>query len=260
MSGSLKLVTLSWRPVAIRLCRTSVQISSARGGRPPRAPLTGGPMIPTNPERDDLNPARGIIMAFILGLLILLAAFMSVLLLTCSPGHSIKEQPADDLISRIEQMQMDLEAESALRAEAGRRFAEYMRLGGVLKKHNPALTIAEQHEIGKAVATWSARYGLDARLMLAVIIVESGGDYEAVSPRGAVGLMQVMHWWPERLGVKGDLRVIETNVRVGAFILADNIRRWGTDEGVARYFWGTAARPDGSYLARVRAAREAIEG
>lgn len=71
--------------------------------------------------------------------------------------------------------------------------------------------------------------GLDAHLMVAVIAAESGFDPRAVSPKGAIGLMQLMPGTAERYGVRADtsnsqrdrLMHPETNVRAGALFLRD---------------------------------------
>jgi len=51
----------------------------------------------------------------------------------------------------------------------------------------------------------AARHGLDARLVAAVIWVESSGDPKAVSRKGAQGLMQLMPETARRLGVTNAL-------------------------------------------------------
>jgi len=61
-------------------------------------------------------------------------------------------------------------------------------------------------------------------LVLALIEVESRFDPWAVSPAGAVGLMQVMPFWPSRLGVQNQLVRIAPNIRMGCEILRFYLR------------------------------------
>lgn len=57
-------------------------------------------------------------------------------------------------------------------------------------------------------------------LVMAVLDVESGFDPWAVSSAGAVGLMQVMPFWPEKLGMRRyELTHIEPNLHMGCAIL-----------------------------------------
>lgn len=61
-------------------------------------------------------------------------------------------------------------------------------------------------------------------LVLAMIDVESRFDTWAVSPVGAVGLMQVMPFWPRQLGVQNQLVRIAPNIRMGCEILRFYLR------------------------------------
>src|SRR5258706_6632650 len=56
-------------------------------------------------------------------------------------------------------------------------------------------------------------------LVLALIEVESRFDRWAVSPAGAVGLMQVMPFWPRELGVQNQLVRVAPNIPMGCEIL-----------------------------------------
>jgi soluble lytic murein transglycosylase-like protein len=74
-------------------------------------------------------------------------------------------------------------------------------------------------------------------LVLALMEVESRFDRYAVSPAGAVGLMQVMPFWPRELGVQNQLVKVAPNIRMGCEILryyvrAEN-RNW--TRALARY-------------------------
>lgn len=78
----------------------------------------------------------------------------------------------------------------------------------------------------------SREQGIDMELLQALIATESGFDPQAVSPKGAVGLMQVMPATAERYGVTGDKKASvatkltdpRTNIRAGARYLRDLIR------------------------------------
>jgi soluble lytic murein transglycosylase-like protein len=82
---------------------------------------------------------------------------------------------------------------------------------------------------------------LDPALVRAIIAVESSFDPDAVSPKGAVGLMQVIPETGERYGIADDgmrtvaqkLRDPEVNVRVGTRYLRDLIALFANDLGLA---------------------------
>ena len=74
-------------------------------------------------------------------------------------------------------------------------------------------------------------------LVLALIDVESRFDSWAVSPAGAVGLMQVMPFWPHELGVQNQLVRVDANIRMGCEILRYYLRAEHHDwtRALARY-------------------------
>jgi soluble lytic murein transglycosylase-like protein len=61
-------------------------------------------------------------------------------------------------------------------------------------------------------------------LVLALMEVESRFNRWAVSPAGAVGLMQVMPFWPRELGVQNQLVKVAPNIRMGCEILRYYLR------------------------------------
>jgi soluble lytic murein transglycosylase-like protein len=81
------------------------------------------------------------------------------------------------------------------------------------------------------------RMELPPDLILALMDVESRFDRYAVSPVGAVGLMQVMPFWPRELGVQNQLVQVEPNIRMGCeilrFYLRMENRNWS--RALARY-------------------------
>jgi soluble lytic murein transglycosylase-like protein len=92
-----------------------------------------------------------------------------------------------------------------------------------------------------------ARYNqLPAELVLAVIDIESSFDTWAVSSAGAQGLMQVMPFWPEQLGMKRhQLMKVQANIRMGCAILRFYYEREKRDvrKALARYN-GSVGRRD----------------
>ncbi|MGE0355975.1 MAG: transglycosylase SLT domain-containing protein [Burkholderiales bacterium] len=75
-------------------------------------------------------------------------------------------------------------------------------------------------ELLEMVRYEARRAGLDPRLVLAVIDVESGFRKYAVSSAGARGYMQVMPFWVREIGMPGqNLFHARTNLRYGCVIL-----------------------------------------
>lgn len=95
----------------------------------------------------------------------------------------------------------------------------------------------------------SKRHNVDPALVKAVIAVESGFDPEAISSKGAVGLMQVLPETGERYGVAADAnrsvvrRLMDpvTNIAVGTRYLRDLLERYANDLALAAYNAGEQA-------------------
>jgi len=99
----------------------------------------------------------------------------------------------------------------------------------------------ERMEILKQVYCETHRPGearLPPGLVMAVMDVESRFDRWAVSSAGAVGLMQVMPFWPEQLGIRRyELIHIGPNIHMGCAILRYYLRYERNDvrKALARY-------------------------
>ena len=86
-----------------------------------------------------------------------------------------------------------------------------------LKEYEPLLKLA------------SLEFAVELHLLKAVMAAESGFNPDAVSPKGAIGLMQVMPATAQRYGLAGDkkksleqkLRDPKTNIRLGARYLSE---------------------------------------
>jgi soluble lytic murein transglycosylase-like protein len=127
-----------------------------------------------------------------------------------------------------------------------------------LDELNPHLTEAQISRIREAILRYSQKYSLDPLLVTAVIEVESAARPWARSPKGALGLMQVMPYMIRPMDLAGNASTIEANIEAGCMILAGNIRRLGEEDGISAYFWGSDIRGV-TYLNRVQAARERLK-
>lgn len=109
------------------------------------------------------------------------------------------------------------------------------RLRAIVKQHDERMEILKQvycetHRTGEA--------RLPPGLVMAVMDIESRFNRWAVSSAGAVGLMQVMPFWPEKLGIKR-YELIHTgpNIHMGCAILRYYLKYERNDvrRALARY-------------------------
>jgi soluble lytic murein transglycosylase-like protein len=160
--------------------------------------------------------------------------------------------------TRAERNEPSVAAADPVAATASTDFDE-AQLIRFLGRENTALSQHEIQRIAAAVIRYSTRYELDPVLVTQVLWVESRARPWVRSPLGAVGLMQVMPHMAAKLDLSGSLAAIETNIEAGCWILADNIRRLGEEDGISAYFWGSDIRSV-AYLNRVKKARAAVRG
>src|SRR5579864_2087387 len=101
---------------------------------------------------------------------------------------------------------------------------------------------AEPAEIRALVQAIAPYYGLDASFVSAVIAAESGFNSNAISPKSAMGLMQLMPETAERFGVQNPFDPAE-NIRGGVTYLKFLLERYGGDTqlALAAYNAGEAA-------------------
>ena len=133
-------------------------------------------------------------------------------------------------------------------------------LDGGIAHAEPVAT--EQHNVATAAAPISAmvaeasqRFGIPASWIRAVMQVESFGDVRALSPKGAMGLMQIMpELWAtlrSRYGLGGDPYNAQDNILAGAAYLRELLDRYGSPGFLAAYNAGPARYED--HLATGRA-------
>jgi soluble lytic murein transglycosylase-like protein len=97
----------------------------------------------------------------------------------------------------------------------------------------------ERYRLIRLIRYEAQRAGLDPQLVFAVIEVESSFNKRAVSPVGALGLMQIMPFWTDVLSEGDSERLFEPeiNVRYGCLILAHylEIEKGDVARALARY-------------------------
>ena len=88
------------------------------------------------------------------------------------------------------------------------------------------------------IIQYSMEYGLDPYLVMAIIKAESKFDKDAISPKGAMGLMQMTEstaeWVAESTGVEdfeaNDLYDPETNIKMGCWYINKLREEFGNTE------------------------------
>lgn len=69
---------------------------------------------------------------------------------------------------------------------------ELVKIYSIVRHHRPDISETEAWQLSELILDESSGYDLDPMLVLAVIDVESKFQYEAVSPAGARGIMQIL--------------------------------------------------------------------
>ena len=164
------------------------------------------------------------------------------------------EPQSDDVLLAVAEPEAILRATAIDPSELSRQQASVAHW--LARRYNVA-----PEPIGRLVQeAWDVgrRAGLEPTLVLAVMAIESGFNPFAQSHVGAQGLMQVMTGiHREKYEVFGGRNAAfdpVTNVRVGAQVLKDCIRRAGSLEGGLKHYVGAAnMTSDGGYGAKVMA-------
>ncbi len=114
-------------------------------------------------------------------------------------------------------------------------------IDSVLAKRAPELGLVLRSQVSRAISEEARRAGYDPLLILAIIDVESDFDPEAVSSRGARGLMQIqpatLHWFAEKQGLRLSKEEMAADpalcVRLGIRYLRSLQERFGGDLSMA---------------------------
>lgn len=96
------------------------------------------------------------------------------------------------------------------------------------KRHVRFLKVLYPKDYQEIVSKYSSLYGVNSNLVHAVIQAESAYRPDAVSPKGAEGLMQLMPETAKNYGVSDSFDA-EENIKAGVHLLSDLIKKYDGD-------------------------------
>ena len=148
--------------------------------------------------------------------------FLKTRLDSLSGNSSVIARQTTDMSARIGDL---TETAVAIRAD-GTELRQYVASSSaeqviflkiLVLKADIDLTLARN--IARQAHRYGALYKRDPDLVLAIIAEESRFNPDAVSPVGAIGLMQVMPQWEKVLGIQGSLKDPEVSIKYGMQVL-----------------------------------------
>src|SRR4051812_7459382 len=150
------------------------------------------------------------------------AYYVKVRLDTLTASNSVISRQAGDIGGKVGEL---AEMSTAIKAE-GTELRQYVASSSaeqviflkilILK---PDIDLPLARAIAKHAHHYGELYKRDPDLVLAIIAEESRFNPNAVSPVGAIGLMQVMPQWEKVLGISGSLKDPEVSIKYGLEIL-----------------------------------------
>lgn len=149
------------------------------------------------------------------------------------------KQPAE--VSSTESAKASEKASEKGKNENSSVQAGKMTYGNTPEKSNSGIGLESDGSLNGMIAAAAKKYQVDPKLVSAVAKAESGGDQSAVSPAGAVGVMQLMPDTAASLGV--DPYDKAQNIEGGAKYLRQMLDNFGGDvrKAVAAYNAGPQA-------------------
>ena len=166
-----------------------------------------------------------------------------------------KLNPSDSTGDSVAITTAPAEAEMPPAAFSAPSLAAQQRLTGWLAKRHRVANAASKMLVDAACTT-AKQTDIDPLLILSVMSIESRLNPFAESPMGAQGLMQVMAnvhrgSFDDHGGTKA-VQDPNANLRVGALLLKESIRKTGSIEsGLKRYIGADDLRSDGGYSVKV---------
>lgn len=99
-----------------------------------------------------------------------------------------------------------------------------------IQRRNPRLSDAEATRISQGIIGFSIQYGVDARLVMAMVLVESGFNPNSTSRSGAMGLGQLMPGTAKGMGVSNAYDSIE-NLYATVRIIRGHLDKYSKQTG-----------------------------
>ncbi len=120
-----------------------------------------------------------------------------------------------------------------------------------IKGRNKRLSDSEAWKIAEGIVGFSIRYGVDARLILAMVLVESGFNPDATSRAGAMGLGQLMPGTARGMGITNAYDTMQ-NLYGTVRVIRGHVERYyaKTKSGFEALVLGLAAYNAGSGAVR----------
>ncbi|MGH8765959.1 MAG: lytic transglycosylase domain-containing protein [Burkholderiales bacterium] len=191
----------------------------------------------------------------LIGVLVVLSALL--------PG------PREALLHELSALEEDLEGQvvnvSAGTIQAGTETPALREQRAVAEFISKRYRVAQDAVTGFVAAAYrsGSEWKVDPLLILAVMAVESRYNPVAESQMGAKGLMQVIPKFHadklQMLGGEGALLDPDVNIRVGAQILREYLRRFGETETALQMYAGAFDEPGSGYAIKVLAERARLE-
>lgn len=161
--------------------------------------------------------------------------FLKEVLLPMSVAMAVAGSLVGGVFIGAKHAQTTMLAERAAQVERDQKILDF------IVKRNPNATIKEFMDLPRHIVAVADQYGIDYRLVMAVIDKESEWNPKAVSPVGAVGLMQIMPatgvliakqlgvpFTPPKgkveLGTLGDPKI---NITFGVVWLSNQVKEFG---------------------------------
>ncbi len=176
------------------------------------------------------------------------------------PARSLR--PAPRVAARRQRIRQALTRREALHQGrrrqtmlASRGLDALSRYASAVQWFNPRLSTGDAYRLAQSIITYSVNYGLDARLVMAVIAAESNFNSNAVSSTGAMGLGQLMPGTANGLGVANPWSP-EQNLEGATRLLRGHLNRFGGASPTQPLTWEQVRLALACYNAGVGAVRK----